>query len=233
MKVLIIEDEKSIIDAINLAFEFRWPGVSLVPATTGKKGIELVKAESPDIVILDLNLPDMSGFDVLKSVREFSSVPVIILTVRSEDEDVLKGLELGADDYVIKPFNYMTLLARVKAVLRRSESVPFEGRHFNDVNERLKIDFVNQKVKVDNQPIGLTSTEYRLLALLIKTRGKVVPYHKILEEVWGKDYSGETDNLRIYIRRLRKKLHDIPPAMVVNERGRGYTFKGVTSSQTQ
>lgn len=226
MKALIIEDEKSIIDAVNLAFEFRWPGVSLLAATNGKKGIELVKAESPDIIILDLNLPDVSGFDVLKRIREFSDVPVIILTVRSEDEDVLKGLESGADDYIIKPFNYMTLLARVKAVLRRSEAVPFSGKHYNDVNERLKIDFVNQKVKVDNQQIKLTSTEYHLLALLVKTKGKVVPYRKIMEEVWGKDYSGETDNIRIYIRRLRKKLHDTPPSMIANERGQGYTFKG-------
>jgi len=124
--------------------------------TTGKKGIELVKTESPDIVILDLNLPDISGFDVLKTLREFSGVPVIILTVRSEDEDVLKGLEGGADDYVIKPFSYMTLLARVKAVLRRSESIPFTGKHYNEVNNRLKIDFVNQKVKVDNRQIKLT-----------------------------------------------------------------------------
>ena len=226
MKALIIEDEKSIIDAVNLAFEFRWPGVSLLAATTGKKGIALVKAESPDIVILDLNLPDISGFDVLKRLREFSGVPVIILTVRSEDEDVLKGLESGADDYVIKPFNYLTLLARVKAVLRRSESIPFTGKHYNEVNDRLKIDFVNQKVKVDNQQIKLTPTEYHLLALLVKTSGEIVPYRKIMEEVWGKNYSGETDNIRIYVRRLRKKLHDTPPSMIANKRGFGYTFKG-------
>ena len=226
MRALIIEDEKSIIDAVNLAFEFRWPGVSLLAATTGKRGIELVKAESPDIVILDLNLPDISGFDVLKRLREFSGVPVIILTVRSEDEDVLKGLESGADDYVIKPFNYLTLLARVKAVLRRSESIPFTGKHYNEVNDRLKIDFVNQKVKVDNQQIKLTPTEYHLLALLVKTKGEIVPYRRIMEEIWAKDYAGETDNIRIYVRRLRKKLHDTTPSMIANKRGLGYTFKG-------
>ena len=226
MRALIIEDEKSIIDAVNLAFEFRWPGVSLLAATTGKRGIELVKAESPDIVILDLNLPDISGFDVLKRLREFSDVPVIILTVRSEDEDVLKGLESGADDYVIKPFNYLTLLARVKAVLRRSESIPFTGKHYNEVNDRLKIDFVNQKVKVDNQQIKLTPTEYHLLALLVKTKGEIVPYRRIMEEIWAKDYAGETDNIRIYVRRLRKKLHDTTPSMIANKRGLGYTFKG-------
>ena len=113
MKIVVVEDEKSIIDAIEIAFEFRWPGVSTVAATTGREGIRLVREESPDIVILDINLPDITGFSVLKEIRKSSAVPVIILTVRSDDEDMLRGLEAGADDYIIKPFNYLTLLARV------------------------------------------------------------------------------------------------------------------------
>lgn len=124
MKALIIEDERKIIDAIKVAFEFRWPDAELVDSTTGKKGIELVRTEAPDIVILDLNLPDISGYEVLKALRQFTSVPVIILTVRSDDEDMLKGLEYGADDYITKPFNYMNLLARIRAVLRRTETIP-------------------------------------------------------------------------------------------------------------
>ena len=222
MKALIIEDEKSIIDAISVAFEFRWPDVQLIASTTGKKGINLVRKESPDIIILDLNLPDISGFDVLREIREFSTVPVIILTVRSDDEDMLKGLEGGADDYIIKPFNYMTLLARVRAVLRRTEAIPFVGNHNNVVNARLKIDFVNQKVKVDNRLVKLTPVEYHLLALLIKNRDRIVPYDRIMDEVWGKGYSGETENIRIYIRRLRKKLQDSPPNMIINKRSLGY-----------
>ena len=225
MKALIIEDEKSIIDAISLAFEFRWPDAKLIASTTGKKGVLLVKNESPDIVILDLNLPDINGFDVLKEIRKFSTVPVIILTVRSDDEDMLKGLEAGADDYIIKPFNYMTLLARVRAVLRRTESIPFLGKHNNAVNARLIIDFVNQKVKVDNRLIKLTPVEYKLLALLIKNRDQIVPYDKITDEVWGTGYSGQTDNIRICVRRLRKKLHDSPPDMIINKRGSGYMLK--------
>jgi len=225
MKALVIEDEKSIIDAIDVALEFRWPDAKLIASTTGKKGVELVRKESPDIVILDLNLPDISGFDVLKEIREFSAIPVIILTVRSDDEDMMKGLEGGADDYIIKPFNYMTLLARVKAVLRRTEAIPFVGNHNNVVNARLKIDFVNQKVKVDNRLVKLTPVEYQLLALLIKNRDKVVPYDRIMSEVWGKDYSGETENIRICIRRLRKKLQDSPPNMIINKRGQGYMLK--------
>jgi two-component system KDP operon response regulator KdpE len=225
MKVLIIEDEKSIIDAINVAFEFRWPDAQLIASITGKKGVLLVRKESPDIVILDLNLPDVSGFDVLKEIREFSTVPVIILTVRSDDEDMLKGLEAGADDYIIKPFNYMTLLARVRAVLRRTEAIPFVGKHDNAVNARIKIDFVNQKVKVDNRLIKLTPVEYKLLALLIKNRNQIVPYNKITDEVWGKEYAGQTENIRICVRRLRKKLQDSPPNMIINKRSSGYMLK--------
>jgi len=225
MKALIIEDEKGIIDAVNVAFEFRWPDAELIASTTGTKGISLIKTESPDIVILDLNLPDISGFDVLKQIREFSTVPVIILTVRSDDEDILRGLEGGADDYIVKPFNYMTLLARVRAVLRRTEAIPYSGKHDNAVNARLKIDFVNQKVKVDNRLVKLTPVEYRLLALLVKNRDQIVPYDRITEEVWGKGYSGETENIRICIRRLRKKLQDSPPNMIINKRGLGYMLK--------
>ena len=225
MKALVIEDEKSIIDAIDVAFEFRWPDAKLIASTTGKKGVNLVRKESPDIVILDLNLPDISGFEVLKEIREFSTIPIIILTVRSDDEDMLRGLEGGADDYIIKPFNYMTLLARVKAVLRRTEAIPFAGKHNNVVNARLKIDFVNQKVKVDNRLAKLTPVEYKLLALLVKNRDHIVSYDRIMDEVWGKGYSGETENIRICVRRLRKKLQDIPPNMIINKRDLGYMLK--------
>jgi DNA-binding response OmpR family regulator len=225
MKTLIIEDEKSIIDAIKVAFEFRWPGTDVVGATTGRKGIDLIKTETPDIVILDLNLPDISGFDVLKEIRKFSPVPVIILTVRSDDKDMLKGLEAGADDYIIKPFNYMTLLARVRAVLRRTESIPFTGTHDNTVGTRLKIDFVNQKVRVDNRLVKLTPVEYKLLALLIKNKNKTVTYETIMNEVWGKGYSGSTGTIRICIRRLRGKIQDSPPSMIINKQGLGYMLK--------
>jgi len=225
MKALIIEDEKSIIDAVNVAFEFRWPDVKLIASPMGKKGIELTKKESPDIVILDLNLPDISGFDVLREIREFSTVPIIILTVRSDNEDMMKGLEAGADDYIIKPFNYMTLLARIRAVLRRTEVIPFIGNHTNVVNVRLNIDFVNQKVKVNNCLVKLTPVEYKLLTLLIKNKDKVVPYDRIMDEVWGKGYTGETDSIRINIRRLRKKLQDSPPSMIINKRSMGYMLK--------
>lgn len=225
MRALIIEDDKGIIDAVSAAFEFRWPDTVLLEARTGKKGISMAQSESSDVIILDLNLPDISGFDVLKEIREFSTTPVIILTVRSEDEDIMRGLEIGADDYIVKPFNYLTLLARVKAVLRRSEMIPFKGTKDTIVNVRLKIDFVNQRVKIDNRPVKLTPVEYRLLILLAKNKNQVVPYRTITEELWGKSYTGSTSSIRSCISRLRKKLQDIPPQMIINKQGSGYILR--------
>ena len=225
MKTLIIEDDRNIVAAIDAAFEFRWPGTAVLEARSGKKGIAMAKHEHPDIIILDLNLPDISGFEVLKELRESSTVPVIILTVRAEDEDVMRGLELGADDYIVKPFNYLTLLARVKAVLRRGKMIPFKGSHDNAVNARLTIDFVNQRVKVDNRLVKLTSVEYRLLALLARNRDQIVAYRTIAEEVWGKERTGNTATIRSCISRLRKKLKDNPPSMITNKQGSGYIIK--------
>jgi two-component system response regulator VicR len=225
MKALIIEDDQSIIDAIRVAFEFRWPDVVLYDANSGNHGVSLVSSESPDIVILDLNLPDTSGFDILKEIRGFSTVPVIILTVRSEDEDIMKGLEAGADDYITKPFNYLTLLARVKAVLRRTKMLPFKGSHNNLINARLSIDFVNQQVKVDNKLVKLTPLEYKLLVALVKNRNRVVPFDMISREVWGTDCKVDAGKIKIGVRRLRKKLNDLPPQMILNKRGTGYIFK--------
>ncbi len=225
MKVLIIEDEQSIIDAVNMAFEFRWPDVKLVSSLTGKEGINLVRKERPDVIILDINLPDISGFSVLKKIREFSEVPIIILTVRSEDTDVLKGLETGADDYIVKPFNYLTLLARIQAVLRRTSKTSLKEDN-TTISPHMKIDFINQKISVDDRLVRLTPVEYRLLLLLVKNKGWVVPYKKITQEIWGNNDNKSSENIRISIQRLRHKLKDNPPTMIINERGRGYIFKG-------
>jgi len=225
MKLAIIEDDKGIINAIKVAFEFRWPDAEVVTAEMGKEGVALVKRESPDVVLLDINLPDISGFEVLEGIRGFSAVPVIMLTVRADDTDVLRGLEAGADDYIIKPFNYLTLLARVKAVLRRSDKIPLKSSQNIAMSSHLNIDFVNQKVRVDNHLVKLTPVEYQLLVLLVKNKDTVVPYQQIMEEIWGKTMWHDTENLRIYVRRLRKKLNDVPPHMILNQRGSGYVFK--------
>jgi two-component system KDP operon response regulator KdpE len=224
MKVLIIEDDQLIVNSIKAAFEFRWPEAEVIYSLRGKKGIDLARWETPDIAILDINLPDISGFEVLKAIRGFSSLPVIILTVRAEDEDMMKGLEGGADDYIVKPFNYLTLLARVKAVLRRVKAIPFKGRQENEINTRLSIDFVNQKVKIDNSQVKLTPIEYKLLVTLVKNRDKLVPYNQINAELWDRPSSGDTGNIRLAVQRLREKLKDSPPRMILNKRGTGYIF---------
>jgi DNA-binding response OmpR family regulator len=225
MKVAIIEDDRSIINAVMVAFEFRWADVQVVFAMSGAEGIELIRRESPDVLILDINLPDVSGFEVLKKIRGFSAVPVIVLTVRAEDADVLKGLEAGADDYITKPFNYLNLLARVKAVLRRTNRSEIQVETMTTVNARLNIDFVNQKVRVDNVLVKLTPVEYQLLLLLVKHEGKIVTHQEIMSAVWNKDNWQDTENIRIYMRRLRKKLGDIPPQMLLNQHGQGYILK--------
>ena len=226
MKAIIIEDDQSIIDIVTLAFEFRWPEVVVESATSGEEGIELVKKGSPDVVILDINLPDISGFSVLKEIRKFSSVPVIILSVRSDDADIFRGLEMGADDYIIKPFNYTTLLARVRAVLRRSsQNAPSSNSDITFSGDHLKIDFIDQKVWLDNQLIKLTPVEHRLLVLLVKNRNIVVTYEQVAEEIWNQTSRQNTRNIWIAIRRLRKKLHDNPPHLILNKHGSGYIFK--------
>jgi two-component system, OmpR family, KDP operon response regulator KdpE len=225
MKVAIIEDDRSIINAVVVAFEFRWSDVQVVFAMSGLEGVELVKKESPDVLILDINLPDISGFEVLKKIREFSALPVIILTVRADDADVLKGLETGADDYITKPFNYLTLLARVKAVLRRANQPEIQIDHNTQINSHLKIDFVNQKVQVDDRLVKLTPVEYQFLLLLVKHKNQLVVYKDIMAEVWSKQDWQNTENIRIYVRRLRNKLGDNPPQMILNQHGQGYLLK--------
>lgn len=209
---------------ISTCFEMRWPDSIIVSVSQGKKGIELVETESPDVVLLDIGLPDMDGFEVLRQIRFFSSVPTIIETVEDEEVDRIRGLELGADDYITKPFSYMELLARVKAVLRRSQMVEFKGGKSDFVSGNLAINFTTREVHLGDEVIKLTPTEYRLLYLLVRNKGQVVTQRKLMQQVWGEDYIENTDYLRAYIRRLRDKLQDNPPQMILTEHGLGYRF---------
>ena len=209
---------------ISTCLEMLWPDSIIVSVSQGKKGIELVETESPDVVLLDIGLPDMDGFEVLRQIRFFSSVPTIIETVEDQEVDRIRGLELGADDYITKPFSYMELLARVKAVLRRSQLVEFKGGETNFVSGNLAINFTTREVRLGDEVIKLTPTEYRLLYLLVRNKGQVVTQRKLMQQVWGEDYIENTDYLRAYIRRLRDKLRDNPPQMILTEHGLGYRF---------
>jgi len=220
MKVLLIEDDKEIIDAIALAFKIRWPEATVVSSRLGEKGIELVETESPDIVILDLGLPDISGFDVLREIRRFSGVPTIILTVRADEADVVKGLEWGADDYIVKPFRQLELLARVKSLIRRQS--PSEGELL--VSGPLRLDTATGELHLDAKEIALTVTENYILGHLMKNAGRVVTHASLAEAVWGDDYPGAADSLKVHIRRLREKIEVDPsrPKLILTRTGIGY-----------
>lgn len=226
IKLLIIEDDPQVVQAMSTCFEMRWPDCNILSVNEGKKGVELVEAESPDVILLDVGLPDIDGFEVLRQIRFFSDVPIIIETVEEQEPDRVRGLEMGADDYIIKPFSYMELLARVKAVLRRSQVLEFKGGEINYISRDLAIDFVTREVRLRDNIIKMTPIEYKILCLLVRNRGQVVSQRKLMQQVWGDDYIENTDYLRAYIRRLRDKLEDDPPQMILTEHGLGYRFIG-------
>ncbi len=226
MKVLIIEDNPEIVQSVALCFELRWPEVVLVSASEGQGGVKLAQAESPDVIILDLGLPDMDGLEVLRQIRTFSTVPLIVLTVRDDEMDKVKGLEMGADDYIVKPFAPAEFLSRVKAVVRRSKMSGTPASEEPLVRGRLRIDFASRELTIDGKAVRLTPSEYKLLCQLVRNEGRVVPHRVLLEKVWGPEYVGETDYIKVYIQRLREKLEEQPgkPRMILSERGVGYKF---------
>ncbi|MFC2001808.1 response regulator transcription factor [Chloroflexota bacterium] len=226
MKVLVIEDDPGIIEVVSLCFQLRWSGASLISAATGAKGLEFVEAESPDVVILDIGLPDMDGYQILREIRRFSDVPVIMLTVRSEDTNVAKGLELGADDYITKPFSHIELIARVQAVLRRSQGLSLTDEERPFTSGKLSVDFTRNEVSLNGNPVKLTSTERKLLYHLIRNEGRVLSHDTLLTKVWGDTYVDARDLLRVHIQHLRQKIEDTtePPNIIVTEHGMGYRF---------
>jgi len=226
MKVLVIEDDPGIIEVVSLCFQLRWTGTTVISASAGHKGVELVEAESPDVVILDIGLPDIDGYQVLKEIRRFSDVPVLMLTVRGEDTDIAKGLELGADDYITKPFSHIELIARVQAVLRRAQGLAVTDEERPFVSGKLSVDFNRNEVLLAGQPIKLTSTERKLLYYLIRNEGRILSHESLLAKVWGDTYVDARDLLRVHIQHLRQKLEDNSetPNIIVTEHGIGYKF---------
>ena len=221
MKVLIIEDDREIVEVISLAFDIRWPDVELAYTHLGEKGVELVESEHPDVVILDLGLPDIGGFDVLKEIRAFSDVPILILTVRGEEADVVRGLEWGADDYMVKPFRQLELLSRVKALTRRTSS---PGKEAPLVHGELSFDPSTRQLFHSQREINLTRTEGIILHQLMENAGRVVTHSALAEAIWGEDYPDATDALKVYVLRLRQKLEADPsqPKLILTKAGIGY-----------
>jgi len=222
MKALIVEDDAATIEAVSVLFKVRWPEVKVISTATGAEAAHLVESESPDVVILDLSLPDIDGIEVLKEIRQFSDVPTVVLTARAESISVVQGLELGADDYVTKPFDPAVLLSRVKNVLRHvAQAADMEPVTFGD----LVIDLARGKITRGEQVTRLTSNERAVLSLLMKNEGSIVSHATLVEEVWGGSYDA-AESLRKYIQYLRRKLGDDldNPRIIISEWGRGYRF---------
>ena len=226
MRVLVVDDEPDVVESIRLGFTLQWREVDVLGAGTGEAGLDIVEREHPDIVLLDVGLPAMDGFEVLRQIRAFSDVPVLMLTARDDAMDKVKGLELGADDYVTKPFNHLELMARVRAVLRRLEMPAPTSRAPSFRSGYLEVDFAKQEARLDGERLDLTPTEYKLLYHLVRNAGHVLSHGTLLAKVWGREYVDEVDYIRVYIRRLRDKLGDPPdaPRYIRTERGLGYRF---------
>lgn len=201
-------------------------GYTVFEAADGVRALQQVRDALPDLVILDVMMPELDGFETLRALREFSSVPVIMLTARGEEDDRVRGLELGADDYVTKPFSPRELVSRVKAVLRRTEAPAPAEKGPVQIDDRLQIDFDRREVYVDRKLVKLRPTEFRLLYHLVSNAGWVVPHDQLLAKVWGYEYRDETHYLRLYINYLRQKLEADPahPRYILTERGVGYRF---------
>ncbi len=223
-KILVVDDEERMVRFIRLNLEH--DGFRVLEAFNGTQAINKVRSSLPDLVLLDVMMPDLDGFEVLRIIREVSTVPVIMLTAKAEEDDRIHGLELGADDYITKPFSPRELVSRVRAVLRRTEMTTGATHGLIEVDDRLKIDFDRREVWVDGKLVKLRPTEYRLLYHLVQNAGWVISHDQILAKVWGYEYQDEPHYVRLYINYLRKKLEEDPsnPKYILTERGVGYRF---------
>jgi two-component system KDP operon response regulator KdpE len=232
-KILVVDDEERMLRFIRLNLEH--DGFQVIEAVKGHEALDKMRTGMPDMILLDVMLPDLDGFEVLKMVREMSNIPIIMLTAKGEEDDRVKGLELGADDYVTKPFSPRELVSRVKAVLRRVETEGNEEEDVIQVDERLKIDFNRREIWVNDELVKLRPTEYRLLYHLVQNAGWVLTYDQILSRVWGYEYRDEPHYVRLYINYLRQKLEEDPanPKYILTERGVGYRFIDYQRDETK
>lgn len=226
-KILIVDDEKNIVEII--AFNLKKEGYQVIKAADGEEGVKMAMEENPDLILLDIMMPKMDGYEACKKIREKKNTPIIMLTARAEELDKVLGLELGADDYVTKPFGVRELMARVKANLRKTvireevvEEKPAEDGNFG----RLDINPERYEVRKDGKTLDLTLREFELLKFLSERKGQVFSRETLLEKVWGYEYYGDVRTVDVTIRRLREKIEDAPgkPVYILTKRGVGYYF---------
>ena len=231
-KILVVEDDKTLLDV--LKYNLIKEGYHVVTATDGIQAIEIARSEKPDFVILDIMLPSLDGLEVCRILRKETTVPILMLTARSEEVDKVVGLELGADDYMTKPFSLKELLARVRAMMRRLEMMKQEALTDKEPPTptikagNLEIDFSRHQVSRGNSRLDLSPREFDLLAFLVKNQMQVFSRDRLLEKVWGYDYAGDTRTVDVHIRWLRKKIEENPsrPRHLLTVRGIGYKFEG-------
>ena len=225
-KILVVEDEESFREAME--FMLRKEGYEVLLADDGEVGVELFERKGADLILLDLMLPGLSGVDVCRRIRASSQVPIIMVTAKDSEVDKVVGLEIGADDYVTKPFSSRELLARIKAVLRRSSELGLEdSRAFESGPVRIDVD--RHLVSVNGNPVSLPLKEFELLKLLISNAGRVLTRTQLIDRVWGSDYVGDTKTLDVHVKRLRSKIEPDPanPKFLVTVRGLGYKYESV------
>ena len=226
-KVLVVDDEKMIVKG--LRFSLEQDGMEVDSAYDGEEALNAVKQNTYDVILLDVMLPKLSGFEVCQQIREFSDVPIIMLTAKGEDMDKILGLEYGADDYITKPFNILEVKARIKAIMRRSSKK--ETKAEEDSNLRIfgdmKIDLDSRRVFIDDKEVNLTVKEFDLLELLMNNPNKVYSREKLLNDVWGYEYLGDVRTVDVHVRRLREKIEKVPsePNYIHTKWGVGYYFE--------
>lgn len=232
MRVLVVDDEKLIVKGIRFSLE--QDGMEVDCAYDGEEALNKIKESNFDIVLLDLMLPKLSGLEVCQQVREFSRIPIIMITAKGEDMDKIMGLEYGADDYITKPFNILEVKARIKAILRRASTVESEKKGESTVLEAsdMRLETEDRRLYIAEKEINLTSKEFDVLELLVRNPNKVYSREKLLELVWGSDYPGDERTVDVHIRRLREKIEPNPsePKYVQTKWGVGYFFKGSESN---
>lgn len=223
-KILVVDDEPATLKYVGTNLRAR--GYDVLTAPDGLQAIEVAHHTTLDLVLLDLMMPGMDGFQVCQKLREWSEVPIVILSARGQERDKVRALDIGADDYLTKPFGVEELLARVRAVLRRSQAAS-QGSNQTLEMGRIVVDFDGRRVIANGDPVHLTPTEFNLLAHLVRNAGKVLTHRAILQTVWGPEYGQENDYLWAYVRRLRRKIEPDPenPVYLVTEAGVGYSFR--------
>jgi DNA-binding response OmpR family regulator len=223
-KLLVIDDDPALCQLLKMTFK-RAGVTSVVVAYDGEEGLALLHAEKPDLVILDIQMPNMTGWETCRQIRELSQVPIIMLTALHGDTDIIRGLEIGADDFVSKPFSPSVLVARVQAALRSGARLSADQAAFYS-NDHLSIDVAQRRVTVQGKPVKLTPKEFKLLVYLVENAGRLLTFDQILNHVWGWDYDGSTDYVHVYVSHLRRKLGEDPrrPRYILSEHGVGYRF---------